>query len=346
MPSSASTSLRLELQATGENLSTWGERLNDVIELIEQGLCGVITKSLTGNVTLTSTNYASDEARNMVIKFTDGGLSGVPTVTVPAVDKIYIIHNAGSTYNISISCGGTAATVRPGMRTIVYCDATDCFAIDPTLDQIKTAAASLAMGSQKITGLAAGTADTDAVNKLQVTQITSGHRDAAGGFAAMAATQAQQAESRATAAATSATSAASSATAAATSETNAATSETNAASSASTASTQATNAASSATTASTQATNAASSATTASTQATNAASSASSASTSATTATTQASNASTSATNAATSATNAATSATNAATSETNAAASAVAAAASAATIDTTNIIFSAQVFG
>lgn len=164
-----------------------------------------------------------------------------------------------------------------------------------------TANANIKAGGFKITGLADGTANTDAVTKQQV--------DAIAGSATAAA-------SSATAAATSATAAANSATAAGTSATNAAASATAAAASAATAAT-------SAGTATTQAASAAVSASSAATSATAAANSATTAATSAGTATTQAGLAASSASSAASSATASATSAGLAATSALNAATSA-----------------------
>lgn len=123
--------LRLEKQATGQNLNTWGQRLNDSgIALIEEAIAGVTAKALSGNVTLTSTNYEADESRRAILVFTDDGLFAKPTVTIPAVEKVYLVHNKGSEYDIDITCGGAVATVGPGLIVSVYCDGTDCFNTD------------------------------------------------------------------------------------------------------------------------------------------------------------------------------------------------------------------------
>ena len=128
MPSTPSTRLRLEKQATGESLNTWGNRLNQSgIDLIDASIACVVTKALTGNVTLTAVNYAADESRAACLVFTDGGLSGIPTVTIPAVQKLYLVHNKGTTYDISITAGNDEATVGAGLLQYVYCDGTDVF---------------------------------------------------------------------------------------------------------------------------------------------------------------------------------------------------------------------------
>jgi hypothetical protein len=125
----------LEKQAVGEGLNAWGARLNTVIDLTEEALSGVLTKSLTGNATLTSTNYASDEARHMVLVFTDGGLSANATVTIPDVEKVYIVRNAGATYDVILTAGGaTNATVKPGEIRLVYCDGATAVRVETNAD--------------------------------------------------------------------------------------------------------------------------------------------------------------------------------------------------------------------
>ena len=64
MPSTYSSSLRLNLQATGENLNTWGVLLNNgVFQLVDYAVAGRLAFSLSGSKTLTSVNGATDEAR-------------------------------------------------------------------------------------------------------------------------------------------------------------------------------------------------------------------------------------------------------------------------------------------
>jgi hypothetical protein len=71
MPSSATPSLRLEMQAAGENLNTWGApKLNTVIALIDFAIAGWTVVNLTGPAVLTSANFAPDQARAAMLKFT------------------------------------------------------------------------------------------------------------------------------------------------------------------------------------------------------------------------------------------------------------------------------------
>jgi len=169
MPSSPSTRLRLELQATGENLNSWGTRLNTSLNLVEESVAGVLTLALTGNVTLSSTNYVSDQSRNRVLAFTDGGLGGNPTVTIPAVQKLYEVHNRTATRDIIITAGGVSVTVRPGQINSVYCNGTDCFiGGDPRLNEIRAPNASVDLNSQKITNQADPTNAQDGATKAYV----------------------------------------------------------------------------------------------------------------------------------------------------------------------------------
>lgn len=131
MANTPTTRLRLQKQGTGDNVNTWGELLNSgVFDLAEEAIAGVEAISLTGNKTLSSENFATDEARQAVLVFSDGGLAAVPTVTIPAVEKWYWIRNTGATYAITIDCGGVTASVPVGRTCFVYCDGTDVVSVD------------------------------------------------------------------------------------------------------------------------------------------------------------------------------------------------------------------------
>ncbi|WP_374576118.1 hypothetical protein [Phenylobacterium sp.] len=119
MPSSATARLRFEKQFTGENINVWGERLNANFDLIDQAICGLATIALTGDVTLTSANYAEDQARYAMLKFTGGGPF---LVTLPSVQKAYRIWNACSD-TLTITTGaGTTAIIDADDIVDVMCD--------------------------------------------------------------------------------------------------------------------------------------------------------------------------------------------------------------------------------
>jgi len=126
MPSTYSTSLRLELMADGEKSGTWGTITNTNLgTLIEQGVAGVasVAHDDSASYTLTTNNGSSDEARNAVVLMT-GALTADREVIVPDVDKVYIFKNGTSggfalTFKTS---GGSGVTIPNGRAAICYVD--------------------------------------------------------------------------------------------------------------------------------------------------------------------------------------------------------------------------------
>jgi hypothetical protein len=243
MVSSPTSSLKLAKQATGDNLNTHGVVLNEqVIDLIDEAVAHQVTKALSGDYVLSSTNYVTNEARQAYLIFTDGGLSSTPTVTAPSIEKWWWIKNAGSTYAITFGVsGGTSVSIRPGSTAAVFSDGTDCEIYDQEAGDLKPPTVAFDMNSQKITSLADPTADQDAATKAYVdTEVAAVVSDAAAASAASAAAAAASASDAADDAVATAADAAStaqdaidaaaSAAAAADSETNAAASAAEAAS--------------------------------------------------------------------------------------------------------------------
>jgi hypothetical protein len=176
MPSSASTRLRLELQALGENLNSWGDtRLNEALKRLEEAICDIVPLTVTGNYTLSSSNFVADESRGAVLK-----LSGSPgatyKLTIPGVEKTYWVYNGSNADQTIGTSGGVAATIRTGRLSFVFCDATDCYVNDPTLDQIKAAAADVSLNSHKLTNVTDPASPQDAATKNYV-DVPSANRD-------------------------------------------------------------------------------------------------------------------------------------------------------------------------
>ena len=92
MASTYSDRLKLELQGTGENAGTWGDKTNNNLTVLDAFGAGYLSKSVAGSsdVTLTTAN-ASDtaEASNKVIELT-GALGASIKVFIPAVEGNYI----------------------------------------------------------------------------------------------------------------------------------------------------------------------------------------------------------------------------------------------------------------
>lgn len=120
MPSSWTSSLRLEQQFTGENINTWGDRLNVALRHADYAVAGWLTKPLTGPASLTTVNGAHDEARAATVKFTGG--AGPFTVTLPAVSKTYLVWNACAGAVTLTTGAGATLTVDPGDIVWAACD--------------------------------------------------------------------------------------------------------------------------------------------------------------------------------------------------------------------------------
>jgi hypothetical protein len=92
MPSSPTPLLNVEQQAAGENLNTWGDpNLNSALQRLTEAIAATTGVS-TYPVTLTSTNYVANQARNMILACTGAG----GTVTIPGQSKLYLVSNRSS----------------------------------------------------------------------------------------------------------------------------------------------------------------------------------------------------------------------------------------------------------
>lgn len=151
MPSSWSSSLRFELQFTGENINVWGDKLNAVLQHVDYAVAGWLTKPLTGDTALTTANAGDDEARAAMIKFTGAGPFAV---TLPSVSKRYDIWNA-CTGAVTLTTGaGAVAVVQPGEVVAVICSGADVVRSQGT-----------SFGGQRLSGLADPLAPQDAATK-------------------------------------------------------------------------------------------------------------------------------------------------------------------------------------
>jgi hypothetical protein len=115
--------------ATGDQSGTWGDTTNTNLgTLLEQAITGYLSVAQgdTANLTLTTTNGASDQARNAVIRIT-GALTATRNVVIQTAAKLYTIAN-DTTGGFSIvvkTSGGTGVSVPPGAMVDVYSDGTN-----------------------------------------------------------------------------------------------------------------------------------------------------------------------------------------------------------------------------
>lgn len=156
MADTPSSILLLRLQSVGSNTNLWGGYLNTAMQTLERAAKGYQALAVTGDATISWTNYsASNDGAVATLKLT-GSLSSAATLTMPGYQHSVLVWNAtGAAVTLKCS-GGTGISVANGSKALLYCDATDYYQATP--NQIGAA----------LTGVTAGTNNTDAVNVAQL----------------------------------------------------------------------------------------------------------------------------------------------------------------------------------
>ena len=133
MASTYSSTLNLELQATGENSGTWGTIVNNNLQKLESAAKGYVSVAIASTSdSLTATDGSTtDEQSNAIIKLT-GTLTGNTTMSCEAVESWYIVDNAATmgTYTLNFKpSGGTGTTdgLIAGSKHLLYTDGTTMF---------------------------------------------------------------------------------------------------------------------------------------------------------------------------------------------------------------------------
>ena len=129
MASTFSSDLKIELQATGENPGTWGDKTNNNFNVIQQAVTGYEEVNVaSSDVTLAMSNAAVSNARNMSIKFT-GTLAANRIVNMPAsIEKFFNIidgtDHAGYTLTFKVT-SKTGFLLCEGNHYICHSNGTD-----------------------------------------------------------------------------------------------------------------------------------------------------------------------------------------------------------------------------
>ena len=120
--------IRLEKQADGANPNSWGLVLNqNVIGLVDDAIAAYTTVTVAAaDVTLTTENGASDQARSAFIELT-GTLTSSHDIILPAQSKSYFIKNKSvpspTSNTITIkTLAGSGATVGTSANGFFICD--------------------------------------------------------------------------------------------------------------------------------------------------------------------------------------------------------------------------------
>ena len=149
MPSTYSDRLKLELQASGENSGTWGDKTNNNLEVLDAFAGGYLSKSVGGssNITLTTANASpTSESSNKVIELT-GTLTGNITVFIPAKENNYVFfNNTSGSHTLTIAATGHTANgvaITQGGHSHVYCDGSSNFNVVNVFGSMGTISAKL-----------------------------------------------------------------------------------------------------------------------------------------------------------------------------------------------------------
>lgn len=125
MPSTYTPNFNLELQATGENAGTWGQRLdNNVFTILDNALGNTLSLPLT-NVDIT---LNTAQSQNNFIDLT-GTLTGNVNIIFPAIGRTYFVRN-GTTGAFSVTLktsavGGATYVLQQGQTRFIVLNGTD-----------------------------------------------------------------------------------------------------------------------------------------------------------------------------------------------------------------------------
>lgn len=173
MPSTYEEKLRLELQATGENRNTWGEKNNDNLERLADAIAGYDTVSIagSGDYTLTQSDAKDTPARKSFLEFT-GLLTGNRRVLLPAYPKSYFFLNSTTgSYTLTLKVGSSAELTLPAGSVVQV--ATDGTTLYFTSEIDRVARAGDTMTGALYLPTTATTTATQALRKDQIITLIS-----------------------------------------------------------------------------------------------------------------------------------------------------------------------------
>lgn len=125
MASTYTPSGRFAKQGTGDNLNTWGLKLNQqALDLIDEMIAGSVTVTIAGDTTLTSLNGQTDQSRPAQLVLT-GSPTANFTVTTPNVPKIYVVDNQTNKIATFTTGAGDTVAIDPSDIVLIMSDGTD-----------------------------------------------------------------------------------------------------------------------------------------------------------------------------------------------------------------------------
>ena len=156
MASTYSSTLNLELQASGENSGTWGTITNNNLTKLESAVKGYVSVAIasTSDSLSATDGTTADEQSNAIIKLT-GTLTGNTTMQCEAVESWYIVDNAATmgTYTLGFKpAGGTAASLVSSSKHILYSDGSTMFDVLADAGNIKANGTLTVSGNTSLDG--------------------------------------------------------------------------------------------------------------------------------------------------------------------------------------------------
>ena len=140
MADTFTSSLRLQLQQTGANATTWGAIADTQFQKLESAVTGDngfgagggidLTGQTSGTFALTTNNGTLDQAAQLLYPFV-GVLTANFTVLIPGVVKMgWVLNQTSGGHDVILRVGsGSALTIPPGGEwTFFYCDGTNVIA--------------------------------------------------------------------------------------------------------------------------------------------------------------------------------------------------------------------------
>ena len=161
--------LKIQLMGTGDNSGTWGTITNTNLgTALEEAICESADVSFSGDslsLSLTDSN-ATQTARHLRLNLTGTGSAGI-TLTVPDIEKNYIVNNGLATdVDVKNSSGGNV-TVQAGKSTLVYSTGSGVVDVIDSLTSLVVEGA-LAAGSGSVGGTFTITGSFSAASTLNV----------------------------------------------------------------------------------------------------------------------------------------------------------------------------------
>jgi hypothetical protein len=185
MPSTYSN-LKIQLMATGENNTSWGDVTNvNLGTALEEAIVGSADVTFSsGNVTLTLTNTnASQTARNLRLRCTGTTGGSTRNLVVPSIEKPYIVQNDCADSIVIKTAAGTGVTVLAGATTWVYSDGVNvvsALSYTPSFSSVNVAAVNGVIGTLTSVDITTSnlTSTNLATTNLAVTNLLAGNATA------------------------------------------------------------------------------------------------------------------------------------------------------------------------